>query len=269
MKAPAKQRMKEGGFTLIETLVALALMGLVLSALANLTAQWLPNWNRGLNRIQRSELIGTALQRIADDLAAAQSVPVSRGDKKPLFAGSEQSVTFVRTALGPNAGPGLDVVHLGETSDREGLATVRSRTLFRPLPPESALADQLHFGEPVVLLRAPYQLSFAYAGEDRAWKSSWQNSEKLPAKVRLTVREASSGRVLTLSTVATIHVQASAQGDCKQTQPNGQQANGQQANGQQNGQQAGQCDDIAGAPANAQGGPQQSNPSATAQGNRS
>ena len=69
MKASAKPRTKEGGFTLIETLVALALMGLVLSALANLTAQWLPNWNRGLNRIQRSELIGTALQRIADDLA--------------------------------------------------------------------------------------------------------------------------------------------------------------------------------------------------------
>jgi general secretion pathway protein J len=267
MKGSASQRTKEGGFTLIETLVALALMGLVLSALANLTAQWLPNWNRGLNRIQRSELIGTALQRIADDLAAAQSVPVSRGDKKPLFAGSEQSVTFVRTALGPNAGPGLDVVHLGETTDREGLATVRSRTLFRPFPPESALADQLHFGEPVVLLRAPYQLSFAYAGEDRAWKSSWQDSEKLPAKVRLTVREASSGRVLTLSTVATIHVQASAQGDCKQTQPNGQQpTNGRQQTGQP---PAGQCDDNAGAPANAQGGPQQSNPSATAQGNRS
>lgn len=261
MKAPVKQRTKEGGFTLIETLVALALMGLVLSALANLTAQWLPNWNRGLNRIQRSELIGTALQRIADDLAAAQSVPVSRGDKKPLFAGSEQSVTFVRTALGPNAGPGLDVVHLSETTDREGLATVRSRTLFRPLPPESTLADQLHFGEPVVLLRAPYQLSFAYAGEDRAWKSSWQDSEKLPAKVRLTVRDASGGRVLTLSTVATIHVQASAQGDCKQAQPNGQQP----TNGQQ---QTGQCDDNAGAPANAQGGPQQSNPP-TAQGNRS
>ena len=60
----AKRRTGEGGFTLIETLVALALMGLVLSALANLTAQWLPNWNRGFERIQRSELIGIALQRI-------------------------------------------------------------------------------------------------------------------------------------------------------------------------------------------------------------
>ena len=173
----AKQRAGEGGFTLIETLVSLALMGLVLSALANLTAQWLPNWNRGLERIQRSELIGIALQRIGADLAAAEYVPANRGERHPLFDGSELSVTFVRTALGPNAGPGLDVVRVGETTDRLGFATVRSRAPFRPLPLASSLSEQLHFAEPVVLLRAPFRLSFAYAGQDRVWKSSWHDSK--------------------------------------------------------------------------------------------
>jgi general secretion pathway protein J len=272
MSARARHRTRERGFTLIETLVALALMGLVLSALANLTAQWLPNWNRGLNRIQRSELIGTALQRIADDLAAAQNVPVSgSGKQPPLFAGSERSVTFVRSAVGPNAGPGLDVVHLGETTDRAGLATVRSRMPFHPLPEGTSLSDHLHFREPVVLLRAPYRLSFAYSGEDREWKSSWQDSKQLPAKIRLTVQDGSSGRVLTLSTVAAIHVQPPARGDCKQPPNNGQPPNGQPQNAQsQNGQpQDGNCDDDAGAPANAQGNSQQSNPSAAAQSGRS
>ena len=73
MKVMAVQPTGESGFTLIESLVALALMGLVLSALASLTAQWLPNWNRGLDRIQRSEVVGIALQRIADDLAHAHA----------------------------------------------------------------------------------------------------------------------------------------------------------------------------------------------------
>lgn len=267
MSTRARQRTNESGFTLIETLVALALMGLVLSALATLTAQWLPNWSRGLDRIQRSELIGITLQRVADDLADALYVSASSGETRPFFQGSEQSVTFIRTAFGPNADLGLDLVHLGETTDRAGLATVRSRMPFHPLPEGTSLSDHLHFGEPVVLLRAPYRLSFAYAGEERAWKSSWQDSKKLPEKIRLTVQDASSGRVLTLSTVTAIHVRPPVRGDCKQAQNNGQPPSGQPQNGQpQNGQsQDGNCDDDAGAPANAQ----PFNPSATGQSGRS
>src|ERR1700692_3805692 len=75
MTIPADRRRGEGGFTLIEALVALALTGLVLSALANLTAQWLPNWNRGLDRIQRSEMVGITLQRLAIVLAHALPGP--------------------------------------------------------------------------------------------------------------------------------------------------------------------------------------------------
>lgn len=215
----ARQRPHERGFTLIETLIALALMGLVLSALANLTAQWLPNWNRGFERIQRSELIGIALQRIGADLASAEYVTANRGERHPLFDGSELSVTFVRTALGPNAGSGLDVVRLGETSDSLGFATVRSRAPFRPSPVGSSRSEQLQFGEPVLLLRSPYRLSFAYAGQDRVWKSSWHDAEKLPAVIKLTVRDAASERVLLVSTVTPVHVQSAARGDC--TQPNG------------------------------------------------
>jgi general secretion pathway protein J len=219
-KLRAKKRSLEGGFTLIETLIALALMGLVLSALANLTAQWLPNWNRGLDRIQRSELIGIALQRIGADLAAAEYVPANRGDRRPLFDGSELSVTFVRTSMGPNAGHGLDVVRLGETADQQGLATVRSRTPFRPSPVGSSLSEQLQFGEPVLLLRAPFRLSFAYAGTDRVWKSTWHDAEKLPAAIKLTVRDAASERILSISTVTPVHVQAPGQGDCAQPSGN-------------------------------------------------
>jgi len=232
----AKQRAGEGGFTLIETLVAMALMGLVLSALAGITAQWLPNWNRGLERIQRSELIGIALQRIGADLAAAEYVPANRDARYPLFEGSELSVTFVRTALGPNAGPGLDVVRVGETTDRQGFMTVRSSAPFRPLPLASSLSEQIQFGEPVLLLRTPFRLSFAYAGPDRIWKSSWHDSDKLPAAIKLTVRDAASERILSISTVAPLHVQSPAQGDCAQSDggcdgkpvaPNNSQGNSQ------------------------------------------
>jgi general secretion pathway protein J len=214
------RRAGEGGFTLIETIAALALMGLVLSALASITAQWLPNWNRGLGRIQRGEAIAVALQRIAADVAAAEFVPVNRDTRSPLFEGSELSVTFVRTAVGPNVGPGLDVVHLGETTDRREFVTVRSRERFAPLPIGSSLSERLHFGDPVVLLRAPYRLSFAYAGPDRIWKNRWRDADSLPAMIKLTARDQASQRVLSVSTVATVHAQIPSDctrpaGDCK------------------------------------------------------
>ncbi len=211
---PIRERVGERGFTLIETIVALALMGLVLSALASITAQWLPNWNRGLGRIQRSEVIGIALQRIAADLAAAEYVPANRDSRRPLFEGSELSVTFVRTALGPNTGPGLDLVRVGETTERHEFVTVRSRTRFAPLPSAASLSEQIHFSDPVVLLHAPYRLSFAYAGPDRIWKSTWSGADKLPAMIRLTIRDGGTERVLSVSTIAPVHVQVPS--DCLQ-----------------------------------------------------
>jgi general secretion pathway protein J len=208
-----KNHAGEAGFTLIETLVALALTGLVLSALANITAQWLPNWNRGMDRIQGSESIGLALQRICADLAAAEYVPANREQRQPLFDGSELSVTFVRTALGPNARPGLDVVRIGEITDQRDLVTVRSRAPFAPLQPAASLSEQLQFGDPVVLMRAPFRLSFSYAGRDRIWKSNWHDPDKLPAAIMLTVRDAATERVLSVSTVTSIHAEAPAAGD--------------------------------------------------------
>jgi len=198
----------ERGFTLVETIVALVLMGLVLSMLATITGQWLPNWHRGFGRIQRSEVVGIALQRIGADLAAAEYIPPNRDTRHPLFDGSESSVMFVRTAFGPNAGPGLDIVRLGEANDLDGSLTVRSRARFTPLAVGLSLSEQVHFRDPVVLLRAPFSLAFAYAGPDRVWRNTWRNAARLPAMIRLTIREATSERVFSVSTVVLVHIQA-------------------------------------------------------------
>lgn len=207
----ARRATSEAGFTLIEALLALALTGLVLSALATLTAQWFPNWNRGIDRIQHSELIGIAMQRIAADLAAAEYVPANRETKKPLFEGSALSVTFVRTALGPNAAIGLDVVRIGEATDQGHLVTLRSRAPFTPLPPGVLASAQVHLSGAVVLLRPPLRLSFAYAGPDQVFRDNWVNADKLPAAIMLTVRD-SSGAVLSASTVTPVHIDAPASG---------------------------------------------------------
>src|SRR5436190_15212620 len=118
------------GFTLVEALLATALMGAILAAIATVTAQWLPNWNRGFTRVQGSETLAVGLERIVADLAAAEFVTAGAGIRQPVFDGTELSVTFLRTAIGPNTRPGLELVRIMETASEKGLMTVRSHARF-------------------------------------------------------------------------------------------------------------------------------------------
>ena len=196
------------GFTLIEALAATVLMGMILAALATVTAQWLPNWDRGFARVQRAELVDLAVERMTADLAAAEFVSPNRKTTQPLFEGAELAVTFVRSAFGPNARGGLEIVRIAETADRLGPALVRSRTAFTPLATSS---NELHFADPVVLMRAPFRATFSYAGADRVWRSSWLDAKELPSAVRVIIRDAATASVLPISTVASVHTQLPAE----------------------------------------------------------
>lgn len=190
------------GFTLLEALVATAMMGLILTALAIVTAQWMPNWNRGIARVQRGDDVALGISRLVADVTAAEFVPVSRDSRRPLFDGADRSVVFVRTVLNPNSGPGLEIVRIAEISSDNGKLLVRTHAPFRPgADPQSTI-----FRDPVVLLRTPYRVSFSYAGPDRNWHEEWRNQIQLPKAVKLTVQDAATQRALSVSTAALMHV---------------------------------------------------------------
>jgi general secretion pathway protein J len=212
---PRRDRRNVAGFTLIEMLIATALMVAILSALATVTAQWLPSWNRGFARVQRAELASVGLERIVADLAAAEFILPYGKAKTPLFDGTELSVTFVRSALGPNTRPGLEIVRIAETADQRGLAMVRQSAPFWPLALDGSGAPP-RFGDPVVLVRAPYRVSLSYAGPDRVWRGTWGGVPTLPSAVRVLLRDAATSQTLAVSTAATVHVNVSAQ--CVSTQ---------------------------------------------------
>jgi general secretion pathway protein J len=181
------------GFTLLETLIATALMGIILAALATITSQWLPNWNRGFARVQRYEQIALGLERLVDDLSAAEFIPANREIQQPLFDGTAHSVAFVRTTDVPGAGPSLEMVRIAQTVSAQGSMVVRTRAPFVPMPGNIGDQNQLKFGDPVVLLRAPYELSFSYAAADRIWRDAWRQEDQLPKAIKLTLRDASQG----------------------------------------------------------------------------
>jgi general secretion pathway protein J len=212
MRRSAFRRGKRvAGFTLVEALLATALMGTILAALATVTAQWLPNWNRGFARVQRSEHLAFGIERLVADLAAAEFVTAGRETFLPLFEGTELSVTFLRTALGPNARPTLEIVRIGEAGSDRGPVLVRMRAPFVPVVTGVNDREQPSFGDPVVLVRMPYRVSFAYAGADRAWRATWTGAPQLPSAIRVTVRDAATERTLAVSTAALVHAELPAE----------------------------------------------------------
>jgi general secretion pathway protein J len=203
MKLRAR-RNRIAGFSLMEALLATALMGVILAAIGTVTAQWLPSWNRGFERVQRVELLAVGLERIVADLAAAEFVTAAGGQAPPVFEGTELSVTFLRTALGPNTRPGLELVRIAETGGERGLMTVRTRARFLPAGRDGASVQPAP-ADPVVLLRAPYRVTFSYAGADRVWRNVWRGERLLPAAIRVQVRDATTDRTLAISTATLVH----------------------------------------------------------------
>jgi len=223
-----------GGFTLLEALIALALMGIILGALATISSQWLPNWNRGIGRLQRQEHVALALERLSLDLAAAEFVPLSGDGVAPYFEGRERSVTFVRSALSPNAKPGLEIVRIAEEPTAGGPVLVRRGMPFKPAVSIESLPGP--FSDPVVLLRPPYRLAFAYAASPHAtptsadtarfgdvlarasvgavngpvWTQEWHQQAVLPRAVMFSLQENSSQGTLALATATLIHAQLAA-----------------------------------------------------------
>jgi general secretion pathway protein J len=201
-----RSRARSAGFSLFEALAALALMAVLAAALATVTAQWLPNWKRGFNRVQATEQLRLGVERIVADLAAAEFITPNATTRHPLFDGTELSALFVRSALGPNTRPGLEIIRFAETSDDKGFALVRERALFAPLADGSRGPLLPQFSDPVVLVRAPFRIRFSYAGKDRVWRDTWQDEVQLPDAVRITVKDAGTDRTLSASTATRIHV---------------------------------------------------------------
>jgi general secretion pathway protein J len=199
-------RSGEAGFTLLEMMIAVMLMVFILTALATVTAQWLPNWNRGMARMERNERFALAIDRMVEDLAVAEFVPANTTVKTPYFDGSELSVSFVRTAIGPSSRPGLEIVRFQEVADSSGPALIRSRAPFVPMDASA----QVRLVDPVVLIRSPYRVMFAYSGADNTWQPTWRNAVEMPKRVRITVRDGTTQQRLAVSTAALVHIDSPA-----------------------------------------------------------
>jgi general secretion pathway protein J len=166
----------------------------------------LPNWKRVLFRARSSEKIAIALDRLVSDLSAAQYVSVSPQTSVPFFQGDEKSVTFVRSAIGPNGSRGLEFVRIAEITDSRGPALVRMSAPFTPRVDGNLSIERISFADPVVLLRSPLHIMFGFARNDGKWLRTWPYAGLVPNAVRFVVRNEDADWTTLISTAAGIRI---------------------------------------------------------------
>lgn len=224
---------RRAGFTLVETLAALAVASSIIVGAAALTHHVVAHFDHGERGVNDAERFALAMERLSRDFGAARHValkpsgaiappaPASPGanGKKPetppplvAFDGDGKSVVFVTaSAIGAQAAL-EEVVTLSVEPAGESTRLVRRRAPW--LGPDAGL-DRGQAKDDVVLLEGRFDISFAYARVEKgvaSWKDVWRGESEPPRLFRLDLRDEETGQ--RLAPGAEFLLRADAPADC-------------------------------------------------------
>lgn len=207
------------GFTLLEVLVASAILGIVLAALYGVFSQTLLSRSMAEERAEQARTARIALLRINEDLQSALP-PTNReihflGKTRPTQKFPEDTLSFVtltRAAVTTRTPEG-DLSEIAYAVEPDPSDITQKRLVRRvrfTLSPPNETAD-----EAAPLLFHVHGLRFRFF-DGRQWQEEWRPEHaqsQLPQAVETTVYVADSqGKILPFSTVMTLPLAAIKQG---------------------------------------------------------
>lgn len=176
----------DGGYTLIEVVVALAIVSLLMAMMPGAFAIGQRAWDT-IRRIQRDDDHAAARTFIEQRLTEAMPVLVAdaTGQRQFGFRGEPRRVAFIAPASSGPTGGGLYRFALHVESASAGDALILSQSQVAASPGATAP------DAPRVLLEAAGGLRFRYFGQpldiaDRRWHDIWPQSDRLPELVELS-----------------------------------------------------------------------------------
>lgn len=184
---------KTQGFTLLELLIAMSLMGIVLVMIYSGLRLGMRSWEVGeryATELNDIRLVQGFLRR-----SLRQSQSVFRIDEDAqrvvVFSGSEQQLVLVSPLLTHLGLGGLYLMRL-DMIDMEGVGQLRVRWQpYRPDTLEDDLDNDEEF-ESTILLSDVADVQWSYFGveandEEARWHERWVNTQQRPRVVRLSL----------------------------------------------------------------------------------
>jgi len=183
---------RQTGFTLLELVIAMTLMGLVLVIVYGGLRLGMRGWDTGEQRAARMDEIRLAQEFIRRQLN--QSMTVFYNDERQgrivAFTGEPQTIAWVTPLLTHLGLGGLYLVQLDvvEASTGAGL-----RMRWRPFRPNDAdnTENNKDNDEETLLLEGVSEVQWSYFGaedpttQESEWRERWQNIQQRPQLVRL------------------------------------------------------------------------------------
>jgi len=182
------------GFTLLELLIAMALMGLVLVMLYGSLRLGMRSWDAGE---QRAESVNEV--RLIEDFIRRQlrqSMTVHREDPEQgqvvVFEGEPDRLTFVAPMLSYLGLGGLYVIQFDVVHD-QGADRLRMRwSPYRPIVESAQQRKETTVPEETVLVEGVSDLQWEYFGvlednQEPQWTERWQSVQQRPQLVRLNL----------------------------------------------------------------------------------
>ena len=190
-------RTAEHGFTLLELLVAITLLGLLMTALfggLRLGARVWETADTRLDASARLQIVQDFIRQRLTETLPLETVPLELaevGVPKPLFLGTAEAVRFA-SLLPENLGAGVYLMELAlaESNHAEGSRNLLLR--WRPFEPDDQTAEEVE-QEQRVLIEDIEALELSYFGtvdpeQPPDWWQAWEGRPELPRLIRLQVR---------------------------------------------------------------------------------
>jgi general secretion pathway protein J len=196
------RRQRNAGFTLIEMLLALALLSLIMGSILGGMHLGMRVWDTGRDYEAVHE-VEEATAAVADLLARSFPIVIPRQNELPVafFNGKSSSCRLVTTSEGDSQWGGLLLTEVGVVPESHGSTLTVWTRVFRP-EDGLDLAREAMRTTPALRDVTAFELSyFGVLQQDRPpeWSDVWVNRLKPPQLISLHIAANRSGRIIKTS----------------------------------------------------------------------